>query len=266
MSEPLGRLIFVTSFKGGVGKTTIASGLAGALTSRGKSVLVIDGDFGMRCMDLVLGIESGTVFDLYDIISGRCSVDGAISPTANPLLHFIAAPTTPDEFELHEIVKKFDFQTFFKPIRKKFDFIIIDSGTNNDALYEAFAKCADEAIVVSAHQATSIRAAEHTATVLHGYGIEKVRLVINGFKADQAEKGLLPGIVEIINRSGSRLFGIVPFDKQVSPDQESGRVTCSSKKRKLYEKTLLNIADRLLDKTVPLFFGIYSTRAKKKLL
>ena len=266
MSEPLGRLIFVTSFKGGVGKTTITAGLAGALTSRGMNVLVIDGDFGMRCMDLVLGIESGTVFDLFDIITERCSINGAISPSVNPLLYFIAAPTAPDEAQLNNSVRQFDFSAFFNALKKKFDFIIIDSGTNKDALYEAFARSADEAIVVSAHQATSIRAAEHTATILHAYGIEKVRLIINGFKADQAQKGLLPGIVEIINRSGSRLVGIVPFDKQVSPDQESGRIACSGKKRGIYEKSLLNIADRLLEKNVPLFFGIYHNKAKKKLL
>lgn len=266
MSEPLGRIIFVTSFKGGVGKTTIAAGLAGAFTNRGMKVLVIDGDFGMRCMDLVLGIESGTVFDLYDIITERCSVDGAISPSGNSLLYFIAAPTAPDEVELHEVVQRFDFQAFFNALKKKFDFIIIDSGTIKDALYEAFAKCADEAIVVSAHQATSIRAAEHTATVLSAYGIQKVRLVINAFKAEEAKTAALPGIVEIINRSGSRLIGIVPFDKQLSTDQESGRIACSNKKHKIYEKSLINIADRLLDKAVPLFFGIYRTKAKKKLL
>ena len=66
----LGRVIFVTGFKGGVGKTTVSANLAATLYALGNKVLVIDGDFGMRCMDMVLGLESEMLFDCSDVLAG----------------------------------------------------------------------------------------------------------------------------------------------------------------------------------------------------
>ena len=89
----MGGSIFVTSFKGGVGKTTVCANLAGALCNLGHTVLVVDGDFGMRCMDIVLGLENEALFDLGDVLAGRTELERAVlqSPRV-PSLSFLPAP------------------------------------------------------------------------------------------------------------------------------------------------------------------------------
>lgn len=270
-----GKVIFVTSFKGGVGKTTITAGLAGALSCLGEDVLVIDGDFGMRCMDLVLGFESASVFDLYDIITSKCTIDEAVVQSQlNPRLNFISAPLMPEEDQFSSYISTFNFPNFFHKLKQKYSIILIDSGTNRDSLYNAFSAIADEAIVVSIHQSSSIRAAEQTAITLEQYGIKKIRLIINSFRVNEAIAGTLPGIVDIIHRSSVQLGGIVPYDGQLPADQENSIIACSQlpknkkiniKRLKLYEKALFNIANRLNGERIDLFQNIYSRRAKKKM-
>ena len=261
-----GRIILVTSFKGGVGKTTVTASLAGALTKLGKRVLVVDGDFGMRCMDLVLGFENASVFDFGDVILGKSSFESAVGESeTNPNLHFLAAPVSSVEVdtELENAIKSFDFRLFFEPLRKKFDFVLLDTGANRDFLYDRLSSCADEALIVSLHQASSIRAAEQTAAVLAGLGVSNARLIVNSFKVKDVGADKLPGIVDIINRSSVKLIGVIPYDPKLPPDQEKGIIALSGKKvKKLYEKAILNIANRILGEKVPLFKGFLRTSAR----
>ncbi|MEG2117964.1 MAG: AAA family ATPase, partial [Clostridia bacterium] len=96
----LGRAIFVTSFKGGVGKTTVSANLASALAFIGKKVLVVDGDFGMRCMDMVLGLENEIVFNIYDVLTNKCSYEEAILQYENSGFDFMPAPMLFDREEI----------------------------------------------------------------------------------------------------------------------------------------------------------------------
>ncbi|OGO91499.1 MAG: hypothetical protein A2Y17_05980 [Clostridiales bacterium GWF2_38_85] len=271
MEPTLGRVIFITSFKGGVGKTTVTANLAGALIYLNKRVLVIDGDFGMRCMDIVLGFEDYAVFDLYDVISGKCDIDSAIIYSeTNPLLSFLPAPMNDDfnsEDQIERIPTQFEFTKLISSLRDKYDFILIDSAANINELYISFAKTADDAIIVSLHQASSIRAAERTATALSEMGFENLRLVVNCFRANDAAKNRLPGVVDMINRTTVRLLGIIPYDDNLPPDQEIGRIAYdrNTKKRSKYELAVFNIASRICKNNVPLFNNIYASNKKIKM-
>ena len=92
----VGRVIFVSGFKGGVGKTTVSANLAATLHALGNSVLVIDGDFGMRCMDMVLGMENETLFDCSDILTGRCAPTAAVTEVRD--MSNFSLPKTIDSF------------------------------------------------------------------------------------------------------------------------------------------------------------------------
>lgn len=252
----MGRVIFVTGFKGGVGKTTVAANVASALYALGSRVLVIDGDFGMRCMDMVLGLESDILFDGSDVLSGRCSAGAAMAEVKGRNgFSFIPAPMNLSEDNL----QKDSFSDMIDSVRADFDFIIIDSCAEMTDYYRSFAATADEAIIVTLHQSTSVRAAEKTAARLSAMGIPELSLVVNGYRDKEASAGKLPDIASIIERSSVKLIGVVPFDGNMPASQEASELAFTGDMRKKAsgsETAFLNIAKRLRGKRVPLYENV----------
>jgi septum site-determining protein MinD len=258
----LGRCIFVTSFKGGVGKSFVTANLAGALTSLGKKVLIADGDLGMRSMDILLGCESGILFDIKDVINGVCPVDSAIIKSGTSLSpDFIPAPQTYDGSELDGERTR----ALFRYLKSVYDYVLIDSSAEYSPYYSLLASCADTAVIVTAHQSTAVRAAEKTACLLAKEGLTQQYLVINMFRKKEADKGLLPDPADMILASSVPLIGIVPWDKNVAVEAEKGRIAFSKKKGKAYpyEGAAINIAYRLCGNQIPLFKGVYRTLKRK---
>ena len=115
----MGRSIFITSFKGGTGKTTVCANLSCALCNLGHSVVIVDADYGMRCMDMVLGLEDNVVFNSADVMSGVCETGRAmITHPGVPLLSFLPAPADntfmPDLPAVRELISdlcgQFDYE------------------------------------------------------------------------------------------------------------------------------------------------------------
>lgn len=252
----MGRVIFVTGFKGGVGKTTVSSNIAATLHALGNKVLIIDGDFGMRCMDMVLGMESETLFDCSDVLSGRCAPTAAITEVKGMIdFSFIPAPMNYSG----ENIPKNAYGDLFDELRQEYDFIIVDSCAEMTEYYLSFASQADEAIIVTLHQSTSVRAAEKTATRLSAMGVKQLSLVVNGYRESFAEKGKLPDIADIINRSSVRLLGVVPYSEKLQASQEAAEVAFTGnlkKKATIYEAAFYNIALRLCGNRIKLFDGL----------
>ncbi|MBO4366600.1 MAG: P-loop NTPase [Clostridia bacterium] len=262
----MGRVIFVTAFKGGVGKTTVSAGLACALATLGKRVCVLDADFGMRCMDLVLGMEDAALYDCYDVLTGNCEPGAAIvSVNGYRSLWFAPAPIRYSGDPLPR--ERAD--AFFAYLREQFDFCIVDSSAELSDYYRLFADESDEAVVVTLHQSTAIRAAEKTAANLASFGFRNVHLAVNCYRDEEARKGNLPGLAEIIYRSSVALLGAVPFSDRIQVDQEARRLPFTGRdyeRLRPYEAAYLNIALRVLGVWVPLREGIDRPERKKKAL
>lgn len=258
----MARVIFVTGFKGGVGKTTVSANLAATLRALGNRVLVIDGDFGMRCMDMVLGAENDALFDCSDILSGRCSSAAAMCMVnGDPAFSFIPAPMNLSDEKLPGSA----YFTMFSELREEFDFIIVDSCAEMTEYYTAFASVADEAIIVTLHQSTSVRAAEKTAVRLSAMGLKTLHLVVNGYRASYAENGALPDIVDIIDRSSVKLLGVVPYGERLQASQEAAELAFSGdlrKKASEWEAAFHNIALRISGARVRLFEGMRPTKRR----
>jgi len=257
----LGRVIFVTSFKGGVGKTTVTAGLAVTLAKRGKKVMAVDGDFGMRCMDMVLGLQSDSLYNVSDVLTGRCSVHDAVV-THDSGLDFLAAPMGALDFR----IPKSAFFALFRSLRESYDYVFIDSSAEQSAYYLAFAAAADDAIVVAMHRSTAVRAAEKTAYTLSGLGFRNLRLIVNCYDRLLAEENVLPNLYQIIKRSSVRLLGVVPLDSKLVAWQENGDcVLCGADKYLTEaEKAFLNITARMTGSAVPLLDGVYDKKIKRK--
>lgn len=258
----LGRVIFVTGFKGGVGKTTVSANLASTLYALGNKVLVIDADFGMRCMDMVLGCESETLFDCSDVLASRCSPAAAMCEVGGMTgFSFIPAPMN----MTNEPIEKGAFADLIAEVREEYDYVIIDSCAEMTDYYMAFASTADEAVIVTLHQSTSVRAAEKTAARLSAMGINKQSLVVNGYRAAFAESGRLPDVLDIINRSSVRLLGVVPYGERLQASQEAAELAFMGdmkKKASKWEAAFYNIASRLEGKRIRLFDGAESLKKR----
>lgn len=133
--------------------------------------------------------------------------------------------------------------------------MLIDSSAEESDTYAAFAAAADDAVIVSLHQSSSIRAAEKTALCLDGYGFRNLRLIVNGYRAAAASSGLLPRCGRSSSAAACGCWAWCPFDPLLQTDQEAGRITFddfASRRARCYEAAFMNIAARITGRRVPL--------------
>ncbi len=279
----------VTSLKGGVGKTTIAANLAMTLANSGCSVVAIDCDLESRCLDMVLGLENNSLFNIGDALSGACSVDDClIRDSRCENLAFIAAPASIIDKTAPEFTNVFcseNIDKFISELEESFDYIIFDLPAHPDMWYGLLMKHIDFALVVAMHTAVSIRSAEKTAMTIAevnknicGEDFEydrdgnlkesklKIRLIINSFRSGDAEDGMRSGVYDIINKTSVKLLGVIPYDEEMAVAQESGKLAFQIKKGKNPANVAFkNIALRLAGLGVPLLSGILKKKARKKI-
>lgn len=277
--------ILITSLKGGVGKTTICANLAMALARKGHTVIAVDCDTESRCLDMILGLESSALYDISDILSGRCGLEDAVVHDERcEKLSFLASPSTffgRDSEEFSKVFSRENVDRLVASLRERYEFILFDLPAHPDVWYDLLLKHIDTALVVAMHTAVSVRSAEKTAMslldrkekrdsadgVASPTGSLKIRLIINGFKPREIAEGIRSGVYDIISKTSIRLLGVIPYSEAMASAQESGKLSYQ-----LYGGRLIctaafdNIADRLCGENVPLLSGVLSGRAKKKVL
>lgn len=251
------RILIVASSKGGVGKTTVALGIASALCHVNKKVLLCDLDFDNRCLDMFMGLEDVSLYNLSDAARNLVPISKTIISNDRGL-SFIPAPrgvrisdaTGENSVSGRDIVTALNraIET------KEFDFVIFDTPAGHsvtELLAKEFPRA--EGIVVASHQPSSMKGAENASVLLKDQGISKIRLVITGFEPGSATKDTRAGVIEIIDSSRIRLVGVVPYDRALMLCHERGVVVPSSCPA---SKAFLNIAGRLCGDEIPLFKGI----------
>lgn len=259
--------LLVTSCKGGVGKSTVAANLSLALAKDNYRVVAIDCDLTMRSLDLVMGLENESMFNLCDVICGRCTLEKALVKDSRAKnLYFLAAPSgrhvsvdTESFAELIRSVKEYKIDG--EPV----DYVVIDAPADDECSIALTAPVCDEAIIVCSHMPSAIRAANYTCELLDNYKVEKQRLVINGFDAIGVLERGRAGIIEMIDLSKTKLLGVVPYDSEFALSQEKGELFDSLPKRNNVREAFASIAKRLAGKQVPLFDGFIGKQYKKVL-
>ena len=154
---------------------------------------------------------------------------------------------------------------FWDTLKARFDFVIADAPAGMGDGFMFAAGYADEAIIVTLHQSTSVRAAEKTAARLSAMGVKRLSLVVNGYRAAFAENGRLPDIIDIINRSSVRLLGVVPYGEKLQASQEAAELAFMGdmkKKASKWEAAFYNIASRLQGERIKLFSGSESPKKR----
>ena len=260
------KTVIITSCKGGVGKSTVTANLAFALASRGKRVLAVDCDFSNRSLDLIFGCEDAVLYDICDVIIGRCDISKAvIGDPRNEGLLFCGAPL--------EKTDSFDRERFAEVLeeaKKEFslDFILIDTPGSAGETLELVSKTADMALIIVSHQPTAARAAEKTGIMLDRLGIKEQRLIVNLFDSEAVLNDLRTGINELIDRTKTRIVGVIPQEYELSLSQEFGKLCAEvdNKNMKRVAVAFDNIAARLCSCERPLLKKVYGEKKRKELL
>lgn len=198
----------VTSGKGGVGKSTVTAYLGVELCKKGKKVLLIDMDEGLRSLDLMLDVSSHTLFDVSDIIKGNCNVNQAVIPVKQcPNLYLLPAPVTVNSLNSPKGMK-----ILCEKLSEFFDFILIDSPAGVGKGFINAVSGADNALVVVNPDPVSVRDAAYVTKLLRENKVENIRLIINKLDIDLVKKGVLYNIDEVIDATALQLIAAIPYD------------------------------------------------------
>jgi septum site-determining protein MinD len=241
------RRIVVTSGKGGVGKTTTTANIGATLAARGQRVCLVDADIGLRNLDLVLGLEKRIVFDLVEVVEGRCQLRQALikDKRFGELLAILPAAQTRDKTSVSET----QFATVIDGLAEMFDYVIIDCPAGIEHGFRNAIAGAREAIVVTTPEVSAIRDADRVIGKLNERGLP-MRLLLNRIRPDMVRSGDMLSVDDVCEILSIELLGVVPDDEDVIDTTNRGEPLALSPDSKLagiYDK----IARRLGGEIVP---------------
>jgi len=242
-----GRVVTVTSGKGGVGKTTTTANLGVALARLGKKVVMIDADIGLRNLDIVMGLENRIVYDLVDVVEGRAKVKQAmIKHKQFPDLYLIPAAQTRDK----SAVSPADMIQLCNELRKDFDFIVIDSPAGIERGFRNALAPSDDILIVTNPEVSAVRDADRVIGLIEAENKGPARLILNRVKMDMVRKGEMMSADDVTDILGIKLIGMVPDDEGVVSASNNGSpVALDDKSRS--GQAYRNIARRLTGEDVP---------------
>jgi septum site-determining protein MinD len=241
-----GRRIVLTSGKGGVGKTTTTANLGAALAKRGKSVILIDADIGLRNLDLVLGLEKRIVFDLVEVAEGRCQLRQAlIKDKRFDSLAILPAAQTREK----EAITPQQFAAIAESAAEAADYVLIDSPAGIETGFRNAVAGAVEAIVVTTPEVSAIRDADRVVGKIAAEG-KPIRLIINRLRPEMVRSGDMLSVEDVCDVLSIELLGIVPDDEEIIDTTNRGEpivLNEANRLRAIYDK----IARRLEGELVP---------------
>ena len=240
-----GKAIVVTSGKGGVGKTTTTANLGAALALRGKRVLVIDADIGLRNLDVIMGLENRIVFNLVDVVKGLCKPQQAfIKSKKSNNLYLLPASQTDDK----DVMTADEMAEAIEKLKSEFHFILIDSPAGIEQGFRNACAGADEAVLVSTPEVAAIRDADRVIGLLSAQGIEP-KLILNRVDKEMVRRGDMLSPQDVIDILGVEQIGLVMKDNDIVVSANTGEPVVYNKKSKA-GASFLTIADRLTGATV----------------
>ncbi len=241
-------IITITSGKGGVGKTTTTANIAAALALAGQRVIAVDGDIGLRNLDLVLGLENRVVYDLIDVVEGRCALTQAlVRDQRAPALWLLPAAQTRDKQD----VTTDQMVRICNTLRQYADFILIDSPAGIEHGFQNSIAPADRVLIVTTSDVSALRDADKVIYLLERDWRKPPGLVINRYNPTLANKGEMRSIDDVLDILAIDLLGVVPEESSIILASDRGTPAAYNPKQyaaRAYE----NIAQRILGNNVPL--------------
>lgn len=240
-------VITITSGKGGVGKTTLTANLGVALALAGKRVVTIDADIGLRNLDVVMGLENRIVYDLVDVVEGRCRLRQAmIRDKRLSELYLIPAAQTRDK----TAISPGDMIRLCDQLRPNYDYVLVDSPAGIEQGFHNAVAPADEILVITTPEVAAVRDADRIIGLLEAKEKNTPQLIINRFKPDMVRRGDMLGTSDVIEVLAIELVGIVPEDEAIIISTNKG-VPAALDEKALVGQAFRNIARRVMGEDVP---------------
>lgn len=241
------KVLTITSGKGGVGKTTTTANIAVALASLSYKVVCIDADIGLRNLDVVLGLENRIVYDLVDVVEGRCRLRQAmIRDKRLPELYLIPAAQTRDK----NAVSPSDMVRLCDELRNDADWILIDSPAGIERGFRNALAPADLVVVVTNPEVSAVRDADRIIGLIEAEEKGPAQLVLNRVNMNLVKRGDMLNADDVLELLAVELIGIVPEDEAVVVSTNRGHPVALDGKSKA-GLAFQNIARRLNGEQVP---------------
>ncbi|MBE5738216.1 MAG: septum site-determining protein MinD [Clostridiales bacterium] len=209
----MARKIVITSGKGGVGKTTIVSNLGVMLAQQGYRTLLVDMDFGLNNLDVLMGVENKIVYDIIDVIEGKCTPKQAI------IQDFF-------ESELYILPSSHSFCSvkfgsailckIISMVEDSFDFVLIDCPAGIDGGFRRAIECAQEYIVVTTPHLSAIRDAVKVINYLKGVSRDMPNIIINRARGDLMLSGDSLNLDAMRECLYGNIIGVIPDDDVIA--------------------------------------------------
>lgn len=237
-----GRVIVITSGKGGVGKTTTSANIGTALAHSGAKVVLIDTDIGLRNLDLLLGLENRIVYTLVDVVEERCKLKQAlVKDKKNPNLCLLAAAQTRDK----SAVSEEQLKNICEELKKDHDYVLVDCPAGIEQGFQNAISGATEAIVVTTPEMSAVRDADRIIGLLEAREeIQSYKLLINRVRPNLVKSNDMMSVDDVVDILSCNLIGIIPEDTGIITSTNKGEPIVNDEKA-LAGKAYLNVARRI---------------------
>jgi len=253
--DTLGKILVVTSGKGGVGKTTTSAAIGTGLALRGHRTVIVDFDVGLRNLDLIMGCERRVVYDFVNVINNEASLTQAlIKDKRLENLYVLAASQTRDK----DALTKEGVEKVIMQLANDFDYVVCDSpaGIEKGAFYAMY--FADEAIVVTNPEVSSVRDSDRMLGLLASKskraedGREPIKecLLLTRYNPERVLKGEMLGVQDVEEILSIKLLGVIPESQAVLKASNTGQPVILDDQSDAGQ-AYGDAVDRLLGKQIP---------------
>jgi septum site-determining protein MinD len=238
----MSRIIVITSGKGGVGKTTTTANLGMALARRGRKVAVVDADFGLRNLDLLLGLENRVVYTAVDVLAGQCRLEQAlVKDKRQPNLVLLPAAQN----RTKDAINPDQMKQLVMALARAFNYVLIDCPAGIEMGFKNAIAAAQEALLITTPEIAPVRDADRVIGLLEANGIRRIHLVINRLRPAMVQANDMMSVEDVREILAVPLIGIVPDDEKVIASTNKGEPLVIAQNPSIAGIAFDNIARRL---------------------
>jgi septum site-determining protein MinD len=244
----MSRIIVITSGKGGVGKTTVTANLGMAIARMGRQVALVDADFGLRNLDLLLGLENRVVYTALDVLAGQCRLEQALVKDKRQE-RVVLLPAA--QSRTKEAVSPDQMKKLVGALAQKYEYILVDCPAGIEMGFQNAIAAAKEALIVTTPEIAAVRDADRVVGLLEAQGIKRIHLIVNRLKPAMVQAEQMMSVQDVQEILAIPLIGVIPDDERVIISSNRGEPLVLGENVSLPGIAMNNIARRLEGEQIP---------------